>query len=372
MAVINLPEISTGAVVKDNAGYIEKMIKSGVDCKDIRPVIFFGPTGVGKSAAIEQIAAELRKRLGMNVIVIDVRLTSCTITDLIGIPTPNKEKTETVWLRPEIYRNNDDIEDNTLHIYFFDELDKASPAVQAAALQLILDRKAWVHKFPKNTIIFSAANPARGTSKYETRMSPELLNRFRQFNVQPDYDSFKEWAISNKIHPYVLGYLSYDNSKLYAPSETEATAFPTPRSWKSVSDLLTAFDGPEMDVNALHHDICGDLGTGVGLEFEAYCQVYRFLPDTVGIFKGRETKLPQTPDVLHAIIASMTTYIEKNINKMSAAELNNGCRYANRFPVDFSAMFYRNIKEIDGAMLKLMRTEEYRIWCEKHPEVAGR
>lgn len=375
MAIINLPEISTGVVVKVSSEYIVKMLRAGVDCRDIRPMIFFGPTGVGKSAAVIQIAEVVEKELERTVKVEDIRLTSCTITDLIGIPSANAERTKTVWLRPEIYGDEENTEEGDVHIAFFDELDKASPAVQAAALQLILDRKAWTHRFPKNTIVIAAANPARGTSKYETRLSPELLNRFKQFNVQANYDSFRDWAIVNKVHPYVLGFLSYDNTKLYSDSESEATAFPTPRSWKSVSDLLTAYGvGKDSDISIddLHFDISADLGVGTSLEFEAWCSVYAFLPVTSDIFSGKETKLPQTPDVLHAMIASMTSYIESHIKDISIIELRNACRYAYRFPVDFAALFYRNIKEIDGMNLKLMMVEEYRLWCEKHPDLTGR
>ncbi|MCR5106305.1 MAG: AAA family ATPase [Eubacterium sp.] len=381
MAILNLPEISTGEVVKINSDYIIKMLRSGVECKDIRASIFFGPTGVGKSAAIYQIAERLRKELKRPVEVVDIRLTTCSITDLIGIPVPNADRTETTWLRPEIFKINKSEDDDTLFLYFFDELDKASPSVQAAALQLVLDRTAFSHNFSKNTIIFAAANPARtssakkadGMGPKETKMTPELLNRFRQFLVKPDMDSFREWAIANKLHPLVLGYLSFDNSKLYAASEMETTAFPTPRSWKSVSDLLKAYDGPDdMDISDLHYDIAGDLGKGVALEFESWCSVSEFLPDIRYIFTGQETKLPRTPDVLHAVIASMTTYIEDHIKRMPVSEMRNACKFVNRFPVDFAALFYRNIRDIEGVNLRLMKVTEYSEWCRKHSEIAGR
>ena len=271
MAIINLPGISTGAVVRVNADYFIRMIEKGIPCWDIRPVIMFGPTGVGKSAAVVQISNQMEQELGKKVKVVDIRLTSCTITDLIGIPTPNIDRTETIWLRPEIYKFDKETEDDTFFLYFFDELDKASPAVQAAALQLILDRTAWVHKFPKNTLIIAAANPARGTKKYETRMTPELLNRFRQYNVQPDYESFKQWGTENELHKFVMGYLAFDHSKLYAQNEQEDTAFPTPRSWKSVSDLLKAYDGEFVNVSDLHYEICSDIGVGEAFEFEGWC-----------------------------------------------------------------------------------------------------
>ena len=365
MAKINAPEISTGNAVKTISNYYMMMKKGGVSCADVRPIMLFGPTGVGKSAAVSQVAAELEKEMGAKVHVVDIRLTSCTITDLIGIPAPNTEHTGTVWLRPEIYEqgNGEDY-----YIYFFDELDKATPSVQAAALQLILDRRAWTHRFPENTWVIAAANPARGTTRYETRMAPELMNRFKHFNVQPDFDSFREWGIGEKIHPFVLGYLSYNQSKLYATSESEEIAFPTPRAWKSVSDTLSAFEGSYSDIQDLHYDIAGEIGVAEALEFEAWCGVFAMMPNTENIFRGTEKNMPKTPDVMHALIASMTVFISRKVKNITSAELRNASRYVSRFPVDFATLYYRNIREIDGVKLRLMKVPEYLDWAEKNKE----
>lgn len=367
MAIINLPGISTGEVVRVNSDYFVRMIGMGVPCWDIRPVIMFGPTGVGKSAAVMQIKEQMEMELGKKVIVIDIRLTSCTITDLIGIPTPNVDKTETIWLRPEIYSYDKKTEDDTYFIYFFDELDKASPAVQAAALQLILDRTAWVHKFPKNTLIIAAANPARGTKNYETRMAPELLNRFRQYNVQPDYDSFKQWGSENELHEFVMGYLAFDHSKLYAKNEQDETAFPTPRSWKSVSDLLKAYDGDFEKVSDLHYEICSDIGVGEAFEFEGWCDNYKELPLMEEVFEGTATKKPNTPDAMYALISAMIEYVKKNSELIYGTEIKHAYRYLSRFPEDYIAMFFVGIKDIDGMIAKSMKVDEFKEWYKKHP-----
>ena len=361
MALINVPGISTGNTVDCITRYYERMIGAGTPCRDIRPIMMFGPTGVGKSSAVYQAADRLAESFGKPVKVVDVRLTSCTITDLIGIPVASEDRETTVWLRPEIYADDGD---GSYYIYFFDELDKASPAVQAAALQLILDRKAWTHSFPENSFVIAAANPARGTSKYETRMAPELMNRFRHFNVQPDYDSFKAWAITENIHPYVLGFLSYDNSKLYAQSESDEIAFPTPRSWKSVSDLLYACEGMYEDLSELHNDIAGDIGTGISLEFEGWCSMFKYLPDTERIVRGEEPCLPEMSDVLHAVISSLTVYVARHTKEITVQELNNICNYAKNFPADFMMLFFNDLKAMENIKMRLMKVPAYMDWLK--------
>ena len=363
MASINVPEISTGDVVQVISDYYYKMIIRGIPCKDVRPIMLFGPTGVGKSSAIYQIVDELEEQIDKSFHVVDIRLTSCTVTDLMGIPAANMDRTATVWLRPDIY---DVADSDDYYIYFFDELDKASPSVQAAALQLILDRRAWTHEFPPNTFVIAAANPARGVGENQTKMAPELMNRFKHFNVQPDYDSFKEWGEKVNVHPYVLGYLSYDRSSLYSNSESAEVAFPTPRSWKSVSDTLHAFEGDFESVSDLHYNIAGEIGTGAALEFEGWCEVYNFIPSVERIAVGKETNLPGAPDVISALISSILTFIKKHGKTIKPAYLRNLCVYAGRFPEDYQMLFYIELRGIKDVATKLMGIPEYCDWMKEH------
>ena len=372
MAMINVPEISAGKLVETVTAFYAGMMNAGVPCREVRPVMLFGPTGVGKSSSVQQVAERLAKTLDREVEVVDIRLTSCTITDLIGIPVPDKDRKGTIWLKPEIYRQDEEhAKVKKIFIYFFDELDKASPAIQAAALQLILDRKAWVHNFPEETFVIAAANPARGTSKYETRMAPELMNRFKHFNVQPDFDSFRTWGIAEGLSPYVMGYLSYDNSKLYAGNEGQDIAFPTPRSWKSVSDLLKVYDGQYGSVKDLHYDIAGEIGTGAALEFEGYCDLYSKLPATEEIFRGTAKACPRTPDVMYGLVASMTTYIMAHIETISDVEMTHAIQYMDnmKFPPDFQTLFYRNLQcmqENERFRLLLMKLPKFMDWAAKN------
>ena len=210
----------------------------------------------------------------------------------------------------------------------------------------------------------AAANPARGTNKYETRLSPELMNRFKHYNVQPDFDSFRAWGLSNRLHPLVLGYLAFDQSKLYAEKETEETAFPTPRSWKSVSDLITAYEDADIAIDALHYEISSDIGTGAALEFCGWCKISDQLPDVDLIIQGEESDIPRSPDVLHAIVASVTASIRQHSEDISISELENVFEYILSFPSDFIALFVKNLRDIEGLNLKLMKVAAYKDWCD--------
>jgi len=91
---------------------------------------------------------------------------------------------------------------------FLDELNSAAPAVQAAAYQLILNRKVGTYVLPDNVVIIAAGN--READKGVTyRMPAPLANRFVHLELAVDFNDWFEWAVANKIHKDVVGYLQF-------------------------------------------------------------------------------------------------------------------------------------------------------------------
>ena len=369
MAIINVPDISAGEVTRRITEYFFRMVEAGYTAREIRPIMLFGKTGVGKSTSVYAVGNKLSECLKKKVEVVDIRLTTCSITDLTGIPTPNSDRTRTTWLKPDIFKDDD--EEDVYYIYFFDELDKASPAVQGAALQMILDRKAWKHEFPKNTLVIAAANPARGSAGYETRMAPELLNRFRNYSVAADMKSFEEWGAENGVHDWVMGYLRFDRGKLYAESEGHDIAFPTPRAWKSVSDILKAYSGFYNKVSDLHIDLAGEIGEATAGSFEAWCEVMKFLPTMEEIFGGSLLtedirKRLKGVDQVYALLSAMTNYVRDNKERISVKELDNGGRYIEKLNPDYVATYYTDIEGIPEIQDKLVKSNAYLKWKQKN------
>ena len=99
--------------------------------KNLPPIILWGPPGVGKSSIILAVAEEL------GVDIVDVRLAQKDPSDMRGIPVPDEQRGLVEWyLSTEWPRNP-----NSRGIIFFDELTAADKTLQAAAYELILDRK---------------------------------------------------------------------------------------------------------------------------------------------------------------------------------------------------------------------------------------
>ena len=113
------------------------------------PTFIWGSPGVGKSSLISQIAQE------SNMEFIDLRLSLLDPTDLRGVPFFDQTTKTAIWAKPEFLPNSNSEE---FGILFLDEINSAPPTIQAAAYQLILDRKIGEYTLPKNYSIIAAGN----------------------------------------------------------------------------------------------------------------------------------------------------------------------------------------------------------------------
>mgnify|MGYP000663085355 CR=1 FL=1 len=121
--------------------------------KKQRPVFMWGPPGIGKSELVEGIGAS--GVLG-NTKVIDMRLALFEPTDLRGYPAPDLANGKMVWLPPADLPQADMAAQYDTVILFLDELNSAAPSVQAAAYQLILNRRIGQYVLPDNVVIVAA------------------------------------------------------------------------------------------------------------------------------------------------------------------------------------------------------------------------
>ena len=184
-----------------------------------RPLFLWGPPGIGKSELVEGITNEL------NGLMIDLRLGQMEPTDIRGIPYYNKDKGVMDWAPPVELPDEATASQYPIVVLFLDELNSAAPSVQSAAYQLILNRRIGKYHLPKNVVMVAAGN--RESDKGVTyRMPTPLANRFLHQEMKVDFASYQEWAVKNKIHKDVVGYLSFAKQDLY----DFVHSFPTRRS----------------------------------------------------------------------------------------------------------------------------------------------
>jgi hypothetical protein len=171
---------------------------------------------------------------------------------------------------------------------FLDELVGAPQSVQGAAYQLILDRKVGEYTLPSGVSIVAAGNRATDRAVVHPMPKP-LQNRFVHLNLDVDFNDWQSWAIGNNINASVIGYLTATPQHLFDfDPKSQSMAFPTPRSWKFVSNLLNK---STLSAQALHPLIAGTIGDGVAIEFINHLKMAEDLPNPQRVLAGLEKKL---------------------------------------------------------------------------------
>ena len=191
------------------------------------------------------------------------------------------------------------------------------------------------------------------------KMPKVLANRLFHIEVEGSFSSWKEWAVSLGINDKVIGFLSLRQNHLMGfDAGSDDLAFPTPRSWEMVSNILNSVSG---DIDEMYPLISGVVGTGAAIEFRTWATVYKELPSIEDIFEGRMPQIPKTTDALYALTASMTSYAREH--KDDLRQIANSIRYADRLPPDFSVLVMRDYMYLEKDYRhKLMTIPEFSAW----------
>jgi hypothetical protein len=249
--------------------------------KKKRPLFLWGPPGIGKSDIIGQITNELGKAH-----LIDIRLSLWDPTDIKGMPYYSEQDNTMKWAPPAELPTEEFAAQFDFVVVFLDEMNSAAPAVQAAAYQLILNRRVGQYKLPDNVLLVAAGN--RDADKGVTyKMPAPLANRFVHLELRVDFDDWFQWAVNNDIHRDVVGYLTFSKKDLYDfDPRSPSRAFATPRSWSFVSELLE--DDDDETTTDL---ISGSVGEGLAVKFMAHRKVASSMPNPTDILAGKVKEL---------------------------------------------------------------------------------
>jgi ATPase family associated with various cellular activities (AAA) len=262
-----------------------------------RPLFLWGPPGIGKSEIIEEITNELGGYM------IDLRLGQMEPTDIRGIPYYNKDLGLMDWAAPVDLPTQELADKYPIIVLFFDEMNSAAASIQAAAYQLILNRRIGKYVLPDNVVMVAAGN--RESDKGVTfRMPTPLANRFIHQEMRVDFNSWQDWAVKKRIHKDVVGYLNFAKQDLSDfDSKSASRAFATPRTWTFVSELL---DDDDTDEDTLMNLIAGTVGEGLAVKFMAHRKIASRMPNPSDILIGKVTTLDvKEVSAMYSLVISM-------------------------------------------------------------------
>ena len=272
-----------------------------------RPLFLWGPPGIGKSEVVESITKELGGYM------IDLRLGQMDPSDIRGIPFYNKDNGLMDWAPPIDLPDAEFASQYPVVVLFLDEMNSAAPAVQASAYQLILNRRIGKYVLPDNVVLIAAGN--RESDKGVTyRMPTPLANRFVHLEMRVDFASWNEWAVGNKIHKDVVGYLNFAKQDLYDfDAKSASRSFATPRSWSFVSELL---EDDDCDDTTLTDLVAGAVGEGLAVKFMAHRKVASRMPKPEDVLSGKVKELEiKEVSAMYSLVTSMCYELKDAVEK---------------------------------------------------------
>jgi len=245
-------------------------------------------------------------------------------------------------------------------IYFLDDLGQATPAVQAAAMQLLLARKINDHDVSEHITFMAATNRKKDKAGVSGILEP-VKSRFATIvELIVHAPDWIEWALKAGVPTELIHFIRWKNEMLFQFEPTsDLTNSPCPRTVENVGRLFMAGIPKEIEYSTY----AGTAGEGFATEFIAFLDVFRDLPDPDWcLMNPTMVDIPSfddKPAVLYAIAANVA-------KKASHQNMERFVTLANRFPDDFSVMMMRDAL-INDETLKESRA--YIEWVVNHEEV---
>jgi hypothetical protein len=301
-----------------------------------RPVYLWGPPGCGKSAVVRKAADDLKLDL------VDVRATLLDPVDLRGLPRLSEDSA--VWCPPAFLPRGGE------GLLFLDELAQAAPLVQAACLQLTLDRRVGEYELPAGWSVIAASNRAEDRAGTHRVISP-LLNRFVHLDLDVSADDWQAWAGAANVAPEVRAFLQYRPALLFQfDPATNPRAFPTPRSWQFVADALAA-----TPADLLPGVVAGCVGDGPAAEFLGFLRLYRELPDLDQVLvRPDQASVPREPAVLYALVGALVEKCKRPATPVAAF-----VTYALRLPDEFTLLALRDALAVNTKLASLPAVQQW-------------
>lgn len=220
-----------------------------------RPVFLMGPPGIGKTAIMEQIAAELGVGL------ISYSMTHHTRQSALGLPFivqknyGGREYDVSEYTMSEIIASVYDMMEETglrEGILFLDEINCVSETLAPSMLQFLQYKIFGRHRVPDGWIVVTAGNPPEYNNSVR-EFDIVTWDRLKRIDVEPDFGVWKEYAYLSSVHPAIISYLDVKHSYFYKIESTvDGKSFVTARGWSDLSDMIKLYEKHGLKVdNAL-------------------------------------------------------------------------------------------------------------------------
>jgi len=334
-----------------------------------------GSPGLGKSDAIEALVEKWSQRDGFEWGFGIAFLATYTPIDLMGYMVPVKrmlpdhngdmhevlvsEYTTPPWM---LCRKGKPLNSYKKAVLLLDERDKGEPDVKKTAAELMLKKRIGPHWLGPNVHVIAASNRAKDRSG-STKDFDFIINRRGVLSVEPDFESWENWATAKGIKPvFTLFAKKYPQLIFSGEIPKEQGPYCTPRSYVAAIRLLEARNermkaaGKDpglsygLDANAeegaiVQSMVAGVIGEAVTLQLVTHLKMRYETPDYEQIVADPVgTPVPSRPDA-KMLVAYECAY------HLKAQDAKAVCQYIKHMPPEYHITFAKAAVKRDHRLI---------------------
>lgn len=321
-----------------------------------------GSPALGKSAVAKMVAKK------NNLVLIDLRLSQCEPTDLLGLPAINQAIKRSGYMpmdtfplegdelppmldetgNLQYYTDKDDKQQVLRYngwLLFLDEFNSAERQTQAAAYKVILDRMIGMYHMHPMVFPLCAGNLDTDGAIVEP-MSTAMQSRLCHLEVMADADEWCQWAITEGVDHRLVNFIEYMPKHIYSfkPDHSDRT-YSSPRTLEFANKWLSTFDINDDDSRVA---LSGILGHGVASELITFCHHFADIPKIAEILanpEGARVPTEEQRGQLFAVCGAISHHAKPD-------NVGTLIKYVRRFPKDMQVVAGRMFMARDQMLLQ--------------------
>jgi hypothetical protein len=255
------------------------------------------------------------------------------------IPRHHEGYSDSIFTRPFWYTSDEGIPLDQYDggVVFVDEYDKAPVEVKKILGEGCYSKRLGAHTLPKGWCIWMAGNTSADRSG-STKELDHLINRTTFIKIEPDLDSWTNWATKEGALPLTIAFANNNPEIVFTGKVPEKQGpWCTPRSLMAVDFYLRMFADPEGNVpikdKLLFENITGKIGEAATVQLTNTIKLSQDMPKYATIVANPMTaKLPERVDAKMLVAFNLAHRVTKE-------DADSIVKYMSRMEKEFGVTF---------------------------------